>query len=331
MTAPFPLFQNNAASSLAVAVTSNTQASLTLQTGHGARFPSPLAPDYFMVTLDDGTNVEVCKCIARSGDVLTVLRGYEGTTAQSSFAVNVTKVEHRLTAMTLDRFIDRSSWPLASTRPIIGVASWQNMGFTLPTVIGTVAGQVLTNSSYRGQQLRTRITSAASASTPAHIRNAQPAASGQPGFRFTARFGFAIAPSSSHFFIGLVGTTGVVGSTSPPSSLTNAMVLGFVNSGLNSNLSIWKCNSATGADQIDLGSYFTVTTQAWYQFELQQAPGDSTVYYTVRRMDVSSIPPSVGSLTSNIPSNSLWLSPFAQGVTLTNSTFALEFGGWLLE
>ena len=81
---PFQEFTNNAFSTLSVAVSSNTQASLTDQTGHGARYPSPNAPDYFLVTLDDGTNIEICKCIAISGDVLTVLRGQEGTTAQAS-------------------------------------------------------------------------------------------------------------------------------------------------------------------------------------------------------------------------------------------------------
>ncbi len=91
------IWTNNAATTLASAVTTNSQTSLTLASGKGALFPSPSSPDYFMVTLDDGTNVEIVKCTARSTDTLTVVRAQEGTTAQSSFAIG-TKAELRVTA-----------------------------------------------------------------------------------------------------------------------------------------------------------------------------------------------------------------------------------------
>lgn len=96
------LFTNNAASSLASGIT-NVATTLTVQTGDGAKFPSPSGGDYFYLTLDDLTNVEVVKCTARTGDTLTVTRAQDGTTAQS-FASGTTKVELRLTRAVMQAF-----------------------------------------------------------------------------------------------------------------------------------------------------------------------------------------------------------------------------------
>lgn len=98
------LFANNAASELASAVTSGA-VSLTLKTGDGAKFPSPAGGDFFLVTLyqkvgQDEINHEIVKCTARAGDVLTIERAQEGTTAR---AFNTDDpVELRLTAGALD-------------------------------------------------------------------------------------------------------------------------------------------------------------------------------------------------------------------------------------
>lgn len=80
------LFANNAASKLASAVASGA-VSLTLKTEDGAKFPTPSGGDFFLVTLyqkvgQDEINHEIVKCTARAGDVLTVIRAREGTTAQ---------------------------------------------------------------------------------------------------------------------------------------------------------------------------------------------------------------------------------------------------------
>ena len=97
------LFANNAASELASAVTSGA-VSLALKTGDGAKFPTPSGGDFFLVTLyqkvgQDEINHEIVKCTARAGDVLTVIRAQEGTTARA-FAVG-DPVELRLTAASL--------------------------------------------------------------------------------------------------------------------------------------------------------------------------------------------------------------------------------------
>lgn len=98
------LFTNNATSTLAADIT-NVATSLTVATGHGSRFPSiSNSSDYFLVTLEksDGTR-EIVRVTARSGDVFTVTRAQEGTTA-AAFSTGDT-VELRLTAATLSEAI----------------------------------------------------------------------------------------------------------------------------------------------------------------------------------------------------------------------------------
>ena len=78
---------------------------------------------------------------------------------------------------------------------------------------------------------------------------------GYQGYRYLTRFGFATAPNSSHFFIGLVNTTGAFNSVHPPSSLINGVVIGWANGALGSNLSIWRNDGSGNAVQLDLGGY----------------------------------------------------------------------------
>lgn len=95
------LFTNNAWGLLSAQLLSGAT-SITLSTGHGARFPSPFGGDYFLVTLigttgTSETSWEIVKCTARSADTLIVVRAQEGTSQPASWAVG-TRVELRLTA-----------------------------------------------------------------------------------------------------------------------------------------------------------------------------------------------------------------------------------------
>lgn len=110
------LLGNNGQSTLAADIT-NVATSLTVQTGHGARFPNPSSPDYFYVTLDDGTNVEIVKCTARSTDTLTVTRAQQGTSAVAFAAATPTKVEQRLTAAAFDAFRQKNTTGTISPTP----------------------------------------------------------------------------------------------------------------------------------------------------------------------------------------------------------------------
>lgn len=91
--------KNNAYSTLASGISAGVT-SLTLQAGHGDRFPVISAPDWTKVTLEDAAgNREVIKVEARTAgsDILASLtRGQEGTTARAWNAGDV--VELRMTA-----------------------------------------------------------------------------------------------------------------------------------------------------------------------------------------------------------------------------------------
>lgn len=91
------LVANNAYGTLVVSLDA-ADLTITLSEGEGSRFPSPVTDgEYFLVTVFDlQGQMEICKCTARDGDVFTVVRAQEGTTALS-FAVGA-RVEHRFTA-----------------------------------------------------------------------------------------------------------------------------------------------------------------------------------------------------------------------------------------
>lgn len=76
------LFTNNAESTLASGI-SDTDTSASVGSGHGARWPTLGVADWCYSTITDGTNVEVVLVTARSTDTLTIVRGQQGTTAQT--------------------------------------------------------------------------------------------------------------------------------------------------------------------------------------------------------------------------------------------------------
>lgn len=81
------LFTNNASSTLAAGISVGAT-SLTVFGGEGVKFPAPVAPDFALVTLyqKSGTteiNHEIVKVTARTGDILTIERAQEGTTARA--------------------------------------------------------------------------------------------------------------------------------------------------------------------------------------------------------------------------------------------------------
>jgi len=89
-------FTNNGHSTLAASI-STSDTSITVASGHGARFPSLSSGEYFYATLiDSSNNLEIVKCTARSSDVLTVTRAQESTTARA-FAIG-DRIELRVTA-----------------------------------------------------------------------------------------------------------------------------------------------------------------------------------------------------------------------------------------
>ena len=90
------LVKNNATGVLSANIASG-DTSLTLQTGQGARFPSPTAPEFFYLTLIDASNnIEIVQVTARASDTLTIIRARQGTTARAYTAGD--RAELRVTA-----------------------------------------------------------------------------------------------------------------------------------------------------------------------------------------------------------------------------------------
>ena len=73
-------YTNNAKSTLASGINSSvTSASVA----DGSVFPSLGAGEYFYITFDDGSNNEIAKVTARSGNTLTIVRAQDNTTARA--------------------------------------------------------------------------------------------------------------------------------------------------------------------------------------------------------------------------------------------------------
>ena len=92
------VFKNNAKTTLASSL-SNSATSATVT--DGSVFPSLSAGEFFLVTFDDGTNNEICKCTARSGNTLTIVRAQESTTARAFSSGD--SAEGRVTAGVLEQ------------------------------------------------------------------------------------------------------------------------------------------------------------------------------------------------------------------------------------
>lgn len=102
--------KNNAYSTLAAGI-SAVATSMTLQAGHGDRFPVLAAPDWTLVTLENAAgNREIIKVELRTAgsDVLaTLTRGQEGTAARAWNAGDV--VEQRMTADLVEQAMAHSA------------------------------------------------------------------------------------------------------------------------------------------------------------------------------------------------------------------------------
>jgi hypothetical protein len=86
MAATIELYANNAYSILANSI-SDSVTTINIAPGTGSRFPSPTGNQFFRLTItgaaSPNSSIEIVYVTSRSTDALTVIRGREGTTAQS--------------------------------------------------------------------------------------------------------------------------------------------------------------------------------------------------------------------------------------------------------
>jgi hypothetical protein len=93
------VFKNNAKTTLAGNVTTSAT---SITVSDGSVFPAISGGDTFFCTFDDGTNNEIVSVTAISGNVLTVVRAQDNTTAKAFTSGDA--AESRLTAGILDTF-----------------------------------------------------------------------------------------------------------------------------------------------------------------------------------------------------------------------------------
>jgi hypothetical protein len=99
--------KNNAYGTLLASI-SASDVTITLATGNGAQFPSLAAGEYFYATLVDvNNNLEVVKVTARVSDILTVVRGQDGTTARAYLVGD--RIEQRMVTALFNEKLDATS------------------------------------------------------------------------------------------------------------------------------------------------------------------------------------------------------------------------------
>jgi hypothetical protein len=99
-----PKFSNNATTTITARI-SDTDTSLTVASGTGALFPTLGASEYFKATLQDtNNNFEIIKVTARTDDIMTVVRGQDGTLA-IPFPAN-SRFELRVLANNVQDYVD---------------------------------------------------------------------------------------------------------------------------------------------------------------------------------------------------------------------------------
>ena len=93
-------FTNKAATTLSAGINNSVT---SIGVADGSVFPTLGTGDITFVTFDDGTNVEVCKVTAISGNTLTVVRAQDNTTARAFASGD--KAELRITAALMNEII----------------------------------------------------------------------------------------------------------------------------------------------------------------------------------------------------------------------------------
>jgi hypothetical protein len=132
-------------------------------------------------------------------------------------------------------------------------------------------------------------------------------AAGLGGFFFVCRFGNSVNTTNGRLFVGLrdVTTAATIVDYTAAATTTPGRI-GVARTGTG-NLYLVNCVSGTAPTALDLGANFAVNTAHLYELILFAKPNDSTVYYRVTNLSTGNS--ATGSLTTNIPAATSFLSP----------------------
>ena len=126
------VFANNAATTLAAAITSTSATTITVTSS--SSFPSLSGSEYFYATIDDGSNKEIVKITNVSSETWTIVRAQDGTSART-FA-NGVDVELRNNAAMLSDIKSFSAF----TAPVTGTSgTFDSIVIGSTTVTSTAA------------------------------------------------------------------------------------------------------------------------------------------------------------------------------------------------
>ena len=126
---------------------------ITLTAGHGAKLPNPATDGAFNLVWwnsfdygdpSDDPNVEIVRCTSRTGDVLTVARAQEDTTATTKNTVNKT---YKMILAPTKKIMDDISLRGFSVQTVSGLINGVNTTYTISSEfvgksIISLAGQI---------------------------------------------------------------------------------------------------------------------------------------------------------------------------------------------
>ncbi|HRC28290.1 MAG TPA: hypothetical protein PKV96_02790 [Candidatus Saccharimonas sp.] len=154
-------------------------------------------------------------------------------------------------------------------------------------------------------------------------------AAGRGGFFFTIRFGTSTLQTGNRAFVGL--SSSVAAPTNIDPFVTGT--IGRVGVAVNTNTGNWSVVTNTVGSTptaTNLGSTMPLNTTDLYELILYSPPNGSTIGYRMKNLSTDA---SVsGSLSSNLPSSTTFLSPqFWITNNATGAAAILDFSGWYLE
>jgi hypothetical protein len=189
-----------------------------------------------------------------------------------------------------------------------GITVWGGPGLTQ---VGTMTTPGLAAGGQRVSTRRWLLTSAATAGSVASSRIAQTIvyrgeAPGLGGFFTVVRFACPSAIATQQGFVGLWSSTGAVSATQTTNTLTNCLGIGFDIG--DANLSFYNNDASGTPTKTDLGANFPVTPmEAVYELAMFAAPNDDQVAYRVTRIDTRPTAVVTGVVTTDIPTNTTFL------------------------
>src|SRR6516164_2816868 len=114
------LWSNNASTTVSGSITA-VATSVALSAGTGALFPNPTGGNYYIATFyDQATKTvnEIVRVTAMAGDVATIVRAQEGTTAKAWNAGDI--FANLVTAGTLNAFVQAGTGPANTSIVYVG-------------------------------------------------------------------------------------------------------------------------------------------------------------------------------------------------------------------